>query len=211
MRSASTINSQRLHQLRDPLLQVIPRRRESSGALPISKRRIGDRPMLDSGRTRPEWAVPCSGIADCDDDVERLIEKLVGRFGLCILDVDPDLGERGNSQGMDPSRRSRPGGHYVDHVSMKGSRQPLGHLAPRRVAGAEKEDSFLWRHGGIVSACVQRRRVASGTMTLSDRGTTSIVSNSGRINGSPSRWAAPAVARRIVIRLPRKVATPRAR
>ena len=42
---------------------------------------------------------------------------------------------------MDPAGRARAGGDGVDDVAVKRARDPLGHLAARGVAGAEKEDA----------------------------------------------------------------------
>src|SRR5436190_147605 len=93
-------------------------------------------------------AVPSGGVADRYHRVELLIDELCRGLRLGAADVDADLRHGPNGQRMDESRRARAGGHRFDRIAVKVVRQRLGHLAPRRVAGAEKEHAL---HRGRVA------------------------------------------------------------
>src|ERR1019366_858030 len=64
-------------------------------------------------------------------------------------------------RGMNPPRRPRSGRHHLDHLAMKRPRQPLGHLTPCSISGAEKKDTFLRRH---VTDCMPLALLFSAAM-----------------------------------------------
>ena len=99
--------------------------------------------MLDALRPWPARTILGRRIADRHHDIERLVKEKLGGFRLLIADVHSDLRHGPNRQRMHPSRRARSGRHNIENVAVKRAGQPLGHLAARRVACAEKENSFF--------------------------------------------------------------------
>jgi len=76
-----------------------------------------------------------------NDKIEFLVRKLIDRLGPMLGNIDSHLLHRGHRQGMDRGG-FRTGGEGLDLPRQVMVDQPLGHLAPGAVMGADEEDSF---------------------------------------------------------------------
>src|SRR2546426_2635557 len=74
-------------------------------------------------------------------------------------DIDPNLVHDRDCLGPDKAWRN-PGAEYFKAIAGQMTQQAFGHLAARRVAGAEKEHALLFSHQSSFAA---RRALASGS------------------------------------------------
>ena len=147
--------AQRFHQGIDAATQLIPRRAEGLRALlvaPADEARVLHGPVHEVAGLGPRRAVRGGGIAHGHDEVEGLLEKLLGGLRARVVHADAELLDRVDRQRMDESRGTRAGRNRIQQIAVVEAGERFGHLAARRVASAEKKNpTTIRRHGLSIS------------------------------------------------------------
>src|SRR5580765_8453989 len=97
------------------------------------------------GVSGKDWTGFLGVVADGQDVIKSLTVELIHALGAMPGNVDAQLPHGGNGFGPDAAR-FRSGTEYLKAVSCVAPQQTFGHLAPRRVSGAENEDPLLTSH-----------------------------------------------------------------
>jgi len=89
-------------------------------------------------------------LADGDHGLDLLIQEFIQVLRPMLGDIDPNLFHRLNRQWMNVARWVRSRAPDFKKIFCSLAQNPLGHMTPAGVPGAEDEDDwFLWRgHSG---------------------------------------------------------------
>lgn len=107
------------------------------------------------GRSGQEWAVIFGVIANREDVIERLAEKFVNVLGTVAGDVDAELAHDGDCLWANVAWFGS-GARDLEAMARVVAEEAFGHLASGGISGAENEDSFFIRHGGLRSQVAEQ-------------------------------------------------------
>jgi hypothetical protein len=140
--TTTTSASVSLHNPVPDLIPDPPERGQDIGVIPHCHRRVRETLVAFHAPSGNDRTALLRMITNGNHFIERRPLEGIEPLGAMIPDINADLRHRFNGAGMDPGRR-RTGAVRLPSVPFERPEQPLGHLRPRGVVGADKENLFF--------------------------------------------------------------------